>query len=162
MLKHNTYFDGKVQSVGFERNGRRATVGVIAPGSFHFGTEAPERMTIISGALSVKPDGSNDWALYPADGGGNPRPVPGTRPGEEVIGFDEKGQNLNVYSGDLKMRIERLDLSTGKRTFVREVTPADATGVTRISTLQMTPDGRAYCYSFMRSLSRLYMVDGLR
>ena len=29
MLKHNTYFDGGVQSVGFERNGRRMTAGVI-------------------------------------------------------------------------------------------------------------------------------------
>ena len=26
MLTHNTYFEGKVQSVGFERNGRKATV----------------------------------------------------------------------------------------------------------------------------------------
>jgi uncharacterized protein YaiE (UPF0345 family) len=32
MLKHNGYFDGKVQSVGFERNGRRATVGVVDGG----------------------------------------------------------------------------------------------------------------------------------
>ena len=64
-LKHNAYFDGKVQSVGFERNGRRATVGVIAPGAFHFGTEAPERMTIVSGELAVKPDGG-EWARYPA------------------------------------------------------------------------------------------------
>ena len=29
MLKHNTYFEGGVQSVGFERNGRRHTVGVV-------------------------------------------------------------------------------------------------------------------------------------
>ena len=29
MLKHNSYFDGGVQSVAFERHGRRATVGVI-------------------------------------------------------------------------------------------------------------------------------------
>jgi uncharacterized protein YaiE (UPF0345 family) len=65
-LKHNTYFDGSVQSVGFERNGRRATVGVIAPGSYHFGTDAPERMTVVSGALTVKPDGAAAWALYPA------------------------------------------------------------------------------------------------
>jgi uncharacterized protein YaiE (UPF0345 family) len=65
-LKHNTYFDGNVQSVGFERNGRRATVGVIASGSYHFGTEAPERMTVISGELSVKPNESEDWSLYPA------------------------------------------------------------------------------------------------
>ncbi len=36
-----------------------------APGSFHFGTQAPERMTIISGELAVKPDGG-EWARYPA------------------------------------------------------------------------------------------------
>jgi len=64
-LKHNTYFDGKVQSIGFERHGRRATAGVIAPGEFHFGTEAPERMTIVSGELAVKPDGGS-WCVYPA------------------------------------------------------------------------------------------------
>ena len=50
MLSHNSYFEGAVQSVGFERNGRKATVGVIAPGEFRFGTGAPERMTIVSGA----------------------------------------------------------------------------------------------------------------
>ena len=38
MLKHNSYFDGKVQSVGFERLARRMTVGVIAEGNF---TSAP-------------------------------------------------------------------------------------------------------------------------
>jgi uncharacterized protein YaiE (UPF0345 family) len=64
-LKHNSYFDGQVQSVGFERNGRRATVGVIAAGEFHFDTNAPERMTVISGELSVKTAGGS-WASYPA------------------------------------------------------------------------------------------------
>jgi len=38
MLKHNSYFEGKVQSVGFERNGRRATAGVIDVGE---STSAP-------------------------------------------------------------------------------------------------------------------------
>jgi uncharacterized protein YaiE (UPF0345 family) len=64
MLKHNTYFEGKVQSVGFERLGRKITVGVIAPGEFHFGTDAPERMTIVSGELDAKIDGT--WTRYPA------------------------------------------------------------------------------------------------
>jgi uncharacterized protein YaiE (UPF0345 family) len=63
-LKHNSYFDGQVQSIGFERHGRRATVGVIAPGEYHFGTEAPERMTVTSGELAVKRDGA--WVPYPA------------------------------------------------------------------------------------------------
>ena len=66
MLQHNSYFEGNVQSIGFERNGRRYTAGVFEAGAFHFNTDSAERMTVISGALSVKPDGSNDWALYPA------------------------------------------------------------------------------------------------
>ena len=41
MLKHNSYFEGNVQSVGFERNGQRASVGVIAPASYPF--SAPRR-----------------------------------------------------------------------------------------------------------------------
>lgn len=64
-LTHHSYFDGAVQSVGFERNGRRATVGVIAPGEYHFGTEAPERMTVTSGELAVCPDGGA-WTTYAA------------------------------------------------------------------------------------------------
>jgi uncharacterized protein YaiE (UPF0345 family) len=64
-LKHNAYFDGKVQSVGFERNGRRATVGVVAPGEYHFNTDAPERMTVISGELWAKL-GTGDWRAFPA------------------------------------------------------------------------------------------------
>ena len=65
MTKHNTYFDGGVQSLGFERNGRRATVGVIAPGEYHFGTAAPERMTVTSGELFVRFDGTTEWVRYP-------------------------------------------------------------------------------------------------
>src|SRR5438128_520253 len=49
MLKHNSYFDGKIQSIGFERLGRRLTSGVIDRGEFHFNTDAPERMTVTSG-----------------------------------------------------------------------------------------------------------------
>lgn len=66
MLKHNTYFDGKVQSVGFERHGRRMTAGVIDAGEFHFGTDAPERMTVTSGELSIRFAGEGEWRCYPA------------------------------------------------------------------------------------------------
>jgi hypothetical protein len=66
MLKHNTYFDGKVQSIGYERNGRRATAGVIAPGEYHFGTDAPERMSVTSGELLVRVAGGAEWRAYPA------------------------------------------------------------------------------------------------
>ena len=66
MLKHNTYFDGKVQSIGFERLGRRMTAGVIAPGEYHFGTDAPERMSVTSGELFVRGAAGGEWRSYPA------------------------------------------------------------------------------------------------
>jgi uncharacterized protein YaiE (UPF0345 family) len=66
MLKQNSYFDGKVQSIGFERNGRRATAGVVDVGEFHFGTDAPERMTIISGELQARLVSGGPWVVYPA------------------------------------------------------------------------------------------------
>jgi uncharacterized protein YaiE (UPF0345 family) len=66
MLKHNTYFDGQVQSVGFERHGLRASVGVIDAGSFRFDTGAAERMTVISGELEVRAPGEETYRVYPA------------------------------------------------------------------------------------------------
>ena len=65
MLKHNSYFEGAVQSVGYQRNGLRGSVGVIALGEYHFGTEAAERMTVVSGLLQARLPGA-DWSNFPA------------------------------------------------------------------------------------------------
>ncbi|CAB4693865.1 MAG: pyrimidine/purine nucleoside phosphorylase [Actinobacteria bacterium] len=66
---HNTYFDGGVQSLGFETAAGRATVGVIAPGTYDFNTEAPERMTVVNGVLEAIVDGESDWEIYPKGSG---------------------------------------------------------------------------------------------
>jgi len=65
MITHNTYFDNNVQSLGFSRNELPASVGVIAPGEYHFGTAKAERMSVISGSLEVKLPGA-EWQTYPA------------------------------------------------------------------------------------------------
>jgi purine/pyrimidine-nucleoside phosphorylase len=59
--KANVYFDGKVVShtVHFSDNTKK-TLGLIYPGNFHFGTAAPERMEIISGACQVVLDGTTE------------------------------------------------------------------------------------------------------
>src|SRR5579885_581692 len=58
IAKANIYFDGKVvsHSILFPDGGKK-TLGLIFPGSFHFGTQAAERMEIIAGACCVKFDG---------------------------------------------------------------------------------------------------------
>lgn len=60
----NEYFDGAVKSVGYEGPQGRATVGVMAPGSYQFATKAPETMTVIDGTLTVKLPSSDAWVDY--------------------------------------------------------------------------------------------------
>jgi purine/pyrimidine-nucleoside phosphorylase len=50
-MRHNRYFDGQVQSLGFSDAEGDATVGVISPGEYAFGTSRPERMAVVSGVL---------------------------------------------------------------------------------------------------------------
>lgn len=54
----NVYFDGKVvsHSISFS-DGSKKTLGLIYPGSYHFGTTQAERMEITSGSCSVVLDG---------------------------------------------------------------------------------------------------------
>lgn len=87
MLKHNSYFDGAVQSIGFERHGMQTTVGVIAAGEYHFNTSAPERMSVVSGELHAKLPNS-DWLHYPA---GTYFEVPGNS------GFDVRASTPSAY-----------------------------------------------------------------
>lgn len=65
--KANVYFDGKVVSHGIVlEDGTTKTFGLIYPGSYHFATEAAERMEITDGACSVILDGSEETAVYKA------------------------------------------------------------------------------------------------
>ncbi|WP_413113813.1 pyrimidine/purine nucleoside phosphorylase [Thaumasiovibrio sp. DFM-14] len=64
MINVNQYFDGAVASLGFEHKGDKTSVGVMQPGEFKFTTAAPERMTVIKGALTVKLPGHVDWETY--------------------------------------------------------------------------------------------------
>jgi len=68
MLNVNEYFDGKVKSIGFQGESLPATVGVISPGEYEFGTSKKEVMTVVSGALTVQLPGSESWARFAAGG----------------------------------------------------------------------------------------------
>ncbi|MDF2155206.1 pyrimidine/purine nucleoside phosphorylase [Vibrio sp. CAU 1672] len=63
-IKENSYFAGDVKSLGFNQKGKEISVGVMLPGSYTFGTQAPERMTVVKGALIVKLANQADWVTY--------------------------------------------------------------------------------------------------
>jgi uncharacterized protein YaiE (UPF0345 family) len=66
--KANVYFDGKVvsHSIHFE-DGSKKTLGLIFPGTYHFGTAAAERMEIIAGSCQVQLDGDAETQVIDTD-----------------------------------------------------------------------------------------------
>ncbi len=109
---------------------------------------------------SVGPDGHA--YLYPL-AGGSPTPVPGFVPGEQPIEWSADGKSLYVYRpGEFPAKVTQLDLATGKKTLWRSLAPADPAGVRQIGPIIMTPDGGSYIYGYHRTLSDLYLVEGLK
>jgi hypothetical protein len=57
-------------------------------------------------------------------------------------------------------------MASGRRELWKELGPADPTGLANNSGIAnnvlLTPDGKVYSYSFMRDLSALYVVEGLK
>lgn len=66
VFKVNEYFDGKVKSIAFAGEKLPATVGVMAPGDYEFGTSQLETMTVVSGRMTVLLPGTAEWQTFAA------------------------------------------------------------------------------------------------
>jgi len=64
MFKVNEYFDGKVKSLAFEAEGGTATIGVMAPGEYEFGTSTVEILSLVIGRLTARLPESEAWRDY--------------------------------------------------------------------------------------------------
>jgi len=64
MTSINEYFDGNVKSIAFETETLPATVGVMVPGEYVFDTRDKEKVTVISGALSIQLTGEDTYQTY--------------------------------------------------------------------------------------------------
>jgi dipeptidyl aminopeptidase/acylaminoacyl peptidase len=106
------------------------------------------------------PDGK--FYFFPVDGG-EAQPVPSLESGEFAVGWSEDGRSFFVHNlAGLPGVISRIDLATGNRTIWKQIVPADSAGVDSISGIQITPDAKSYVYSYVRTLSDLYVVEGLK
>ncbi len=120
--------------------------------------------------MALAPDGSQIAGIG-ADGlaylysltGGPTQTVPDFQQGEQPIEWSADGKSLYVYRpGEFPAKVMKLDLATGKRTLWRSLAPADPAGVSQIGPIVMTPDGTSYIYGYHRTLSDLYLVEGLK
>jgi eukaryotic-like serine/threonine-protein kinase len=111
-------------------------------------------------AATVGPD--HKIYLYPI-AGGEPVPVSGAAPDEQPTGWSDDGRFLYLFRfGEIPSKVVELELSTGKRKLWKELVPADAAGIDTIRAITITPDAKAYVYGYIRTLSDLYVVDGLK
>ncbi len=100
--------------------------------------------------------------LYPV-AGGDPVPVSGNTGDEAPTGWSADGRSLYVFRfGEIPAKVFELELSTGKRKLWKELVPADSAGIDTIRGITITPDAKAYVYGYIRTLSDLYVVDGLK
>jgi len=100
--------------------------------------------------------------FYPTDGG-EPSAIPGFPPGDVPVAWSGDGRSLLIYSpGELPARVERLDITIGQKQLWRQLMPADGAGVTDIGPILVSADAKSYVYEYGRTLSDLYLVEGLK
>jgi hypothetical protein len=133
----------------------------ITPEGVTFG-EAPE---IISpdGQWVVAWDVTGLPTLYPVNGG-KPKPIAGISEGEVPIRWTDKEDWIYIEDNccSHSRKVFRLNVQTGARELWREFTLSDRVGIAEGPIITPTPDGKAYVYRYHRSLSTLYIVDGLK
>jgi hypothetical protein len=100
--------------------------------------------------------------LYPVEGG-EPSPIAHLTEEDTPLQWSADGRHLFVSrGGPAKVEIQRVDVTSGARKPWRVLSPPDPAGVERLTPIVLTPDGSAHCYTYARTLSDLFVVEGLR
>jgi Tol biopolymer transport system component len=100
--------------------------------------------------------------LCPLDGG-KPRLLESLQPGDLPIRFSADGRILYCSRpGNATAEILRCDMERPRFEVFRQVRLRDPAGAISLFPIDITPDGAHYIYGYMRILSDLYLVDGLR
>ena len=107
------------------------------------------------------------WVLFPIQGGDG-RPVPVLTPGDVPLQWSHGGRYVyTVASVDegtqAAVDVFRVELATGtgrSGRLSRRRTPSGSRTCEEQSCI--TPDAQSYCYSYLRRLGDLFVVDGLK
>ena len=107
------------------------------------------------------------WLLFPIQGGEG-RPVPALKPEDTPVQWSPDGRYVYAMesAGDVRspaVDVFRIEITNGARVLWKTLSPSDPVGVETLRpTVLITPDARAYCYSYNRRLGDLFVVDGLK
>jgi hypothetical protein len=95
--------------------------------------------------------------------GGSARPAPGLRADDEptsVVGWSTDATAIFIQDGtDVPVKIDRIDIRTGRRTLLREIGPADQAGYFFLTPQTVSQEGAQYAFRYWKRLSTLYVVS---
>ncbi len=93
--------------------------------------------------------------------GGAPQPIRGMLADERFLGFGNDHTIFVANLGQLPQKVYELNALTGERKLWKEISPADRAGADSLGGLHIELNGKAYIYWYFRSLSQLYVFQGL-
>jgi hypothetical protein len=90
-----------------------------------------------------------------------PVPVQGLAADEMPFAWAGDDRSLLVLEGTPPRRVVGVDVATGRRATVREITPSNA-ALIGPSSVFLTPDGRSYVANYQLRRMTVFLVDGLK
>jgi hypothetical protein len=95
--------------------------------------------------------------------GGPAIPMPYVSPDDSALRWSADGSLLYVWRTDAwPARVDRVNVMTGGREPWRTIHFADPAGADTVFRIVITPDGESYCHDYVRILSELFLVEGLK
>ena len=119
---------------------------------------------LVGAALSVDgrhllgQDANRTWQVVDLRSGAL-RAAAGLQPTDVVAGWSNDGAAaFAARVPEVPARLERVNLQTGVRTLIRELGPADRTGLSAIVPTSIIDDARGYAYFYVRDVATWYVV----
>jgi eukaryotic-like serine/threonine-protein kinase len=124
----------------------------IDPQRFRGDLVSPDGKFIFARDVNGKP-----WFYSLA--GGEPRAIPGMETRDNWAGWSSDGRSIYVYQDQhTHAPLYRIEIAAGSRQQVATLAPGDPAGVTSIYCVRLTPDGKAYAYSYSQTMSNLFVA----
>ena len=94
-------------------------------------------------------------------GGDAPRPVSALAPADRLVAWSSDSRAVYVQRGlDVPAILDRVDLATGTRTMVRQLTPPGGDAVATMYVIDWVDDGGWFAYNYRSLTSTLFVVTG--
>lgn len=105
---------------------------------------------------------SNQKAEVRALDGGDARPFTALADTDIPLSWAADNQAIFAAQRGLPVKVFKINLTTGKRELWKEIMHPDPAGLLYTSVSAITPDGRAYGYTYFRVLSQVYLVENVK